>query len=101
MPAEAASARVAVPQRDALLTVEDLSLRVAGNRANIVDGVSFAIAPGETLAIVGERGCGKSVTALALMGLLPPPPLEVVAGRALFEDNDQLVLAPPRMGTLT
>jgi peptide/nickel transport system ATP-binding protein len=49
-----------------------------------VDGVSFTIAAGETLAIVGESGCGKSVTALSLMRLLPSPPAQIVAGDIRF-----------------
>jgi signal transduction histidine kinase len=48
----------------------------------VVDGVSFSVAAGETLCIVGESGCGKSVTALALMGLLPKPPAQVMSGAA-------------------
>jgi peptide/nickel transport system ATP-binding protein len=100
MPAEAALALAAAAQRQPLLTVDGLSLRLEGNRANVVDDVSFAIAPGETLAIVGESGCGKSLTALALMGLLPRPPIEVVAGRAVFEGKDLLRLPPRQMGEI-
>ena len=100
MPAEAALDLAAAPRRQPLLTVEGLSLRLQDNRANIVDDVSFAIGSGETLAIVGESGCGKSVTALALMGLLPRPPIEVVAGRAVFEGHDLLQLPPRRMGEI-
>ncbi len=54
-----------------VLSVSDLTLRFKDAPANVVDGVSFAIQPGKTLAIVGESGCGKSVTSMALMGLLP------------------------------
>jgi peptide/nickel transport system ATP-binding protein len=53
-----------------LLSVENLTVTIAG--APVVDTVSFAIHPGETLALVGESGCGKSLTARAIMGLLPP-----------------------------
>ncbi len=59
-----------------LLSVEDLCVSVPlaadGGRATAVDGVSFRVAAGETVALVGESGCGKSLTALALAGLLPP-----------------------------
>ncbi|MFJ4144615.1 ABC transporter ATP-binding protein [Pseudomonas sp. NPDC089734] len=54
-----------------VLSVSDLTVRFAHSPANVVDGVSFAVHPGRTLAIVGESGCGKSVTSMALMGLLP------------------------------
>jgi peptide/nickel transport system ATP-binding protein len=54
-----------------VLSVDNLSVRFKGAPANVVDGVSFAVQPGKTLAIVGESGCGKSVTSMALMGLLP------------------------------
>ena len=53
-----------------LLSVDDLTVTIAG--APVVDGVGLSIGPGETLALVGESGCGKSLTARAIMGLLPP-----------------------------
>ena len=55
-----------------------------------VDGVSFALARGETLAIVGESGCGKSVTALSLMRLIPDPPGRIVGGSIRLDDVDIL-----------
>jgi peptide/nickel transport system ATP-binding protein len=54
-----------------VLSVTDLTVRFKGAPANVVDAVSFKVLPGQTLAIVGESGCGKSVTSMALMGLLP------------------------------
>jgi len=74
----------------AVLAVENLTVRFKGMPTDIVDGISFGIERGKTLAIVGESGCGKSVTSLALMGLLPPSGL--VSGRALFKDTDLLEL---------
>ncbi|MCC5978098.1 MAG: ABC transporter ATP-binding protein [Salinarimonas sp.] len=60
---------------------------------NLVDGVSFSVMPGETLCIVGESGCGKSVTALALMGLLQTPPVHITSGSVRFDGHDLLGLS--------
>jgi oligopeptide/dipeptide ABC transporter ATP-binding protein len=57
-----------------------------------VDGVDFEIFPGETLGVVGESGCGKSVTALSVLRLLPEPPARVERGEVLFEGRDLLQL---------
>ena len=62
-----------------------------------VDGVSFTIAPGETLGIVGESGCGKSVTALSIMRLLPEERRAWRMARVLFEGRDLLALSEPEM----
>lgn len=75
-----------------LLQVQDLTVRFTSTAANVVDGISFSVARGETLCIVGESGCGKSVSALALMGLLPVPPARIAGGRALFDGMDLLSL---------
>ena len=64
------------------------------NRA--VDGVSFHVDEGETLAIVGESGCGKSVTAMSLMRLIPEPPGKI-AGSVRFQGKDLLQLSEPEM----
>ena len=73
-----------------LLAVEGLTVAMGG--APVLEDVSFAIAPGETLGLVGESGCGKSVTALSAMRLLPDPPARVLGGRILFEGADMLAL---------
>lgn len=70
-----------------LLSVEGLSTEfdTEEDRVRAIDDVSFTVAPGETLGIVGESGCGKSVTALSIMRLLPEPMGKIVAGRVLFD----------------
>src|SRR5947199_5266665 len=57
-----------------------------------VDDVSFSVGRGETLAIVGESGCGKSVTALSILRLVPDPPGRIVGGSMVFEGTDLLGL---------
>ena len=76
-----------------LLEVDDLRVRFWTSRGIVhaVNGISFSIAPHETLGIVGESGCGKSVTALALMGILPRAG-RVTSGTALFEGRNLFTL---------
>jgi peptide/nickel transport system ATP-binding protein len=62
-----------------------------------VDGLSFSVAPGETLAVVGESGCGKSVTSLSILRLVASPPGRIVAGRLVFEGRDLLALSEDEM----
>jgi peptide/nickel transport system ATP-binding protein/oligopeptide transport system ATP-binding protein len=78
-----------------LLQVSDLSVEFAsdGGVARAVDGVSFEVWPGEVLGMVGESGCGKSVTALSLLRLIPSPPGRIAGGRALFQGRDLLSLS--------
>ncbi|MEO9526522.1 MAG: ABC transporter ATP-binding protein [Roseibium sp.] len=75
-------------------------MRYKGAPANIIDGISFQVHPGETLCIVGESGCGKSVTALSLMGLLPRTLAQVMSGTAMFGDRDLLTLPERAMADL-
>ena len=58
-----------------------------------VNGVSFGLKEGETLGVVGESGCGKSVTMLSVLGLIPSPPGKVVAGEAFFFGQDLLKMS--------
>src|SRR6056300_667169 len=75
-----------------LLTVENLNVEfdTYGGVVHAVRGVDFSVAAGETLAIVGESGCGKSVTVQSMMGLIPMPPGRITAGSARLRGNEIL-----------
>lgn len=79
---------------DKLLDVKNLEVnfKTYGGTINAVRGMSFDLDRGECLAIVGESGCGKSVTAKAIMGLIPCPPGEISGGSILFDGTDLLKL---------
>lgn len=78
----------------ALLEVEDLAVvfQTPSGDLRAVDRVSFSVETGETVAVVGESGCGKSVSALSIMGLVPSPPGRIEGGAIRFEGRDLLTL---------
>jgi oligopeptide/dipeptide ABC transporter ATP-binding protein len=82
-----------------ILQVEDLRTHFSGDDGLVraVDGVSFEIRAGETLALVGESGSGKSVTALSILRLVPEPPGRIVGGRVVFQGRDLLALPAGEM----
>jgi peptide/nickel transport system ATP-binding protein len=80
--------------RRAVLSVEDLGVAIGPTR--VVDGVTFDLAAGEIHALVGESGCGKSMTAFAIMRLLPPV-ARCVSGRVRLDDTDLLTLSEAAM----
>ena len=77
-----------------LLVVDNLRtwFQTPAGPAKAVDGVSFSIESGKTLAIVGESGCGKTVTALSILQLIATPPGKFVSGSILFDGRDLLKL---------
>jgi oligopeptide transport system ATP-binding protein len=82
--------------RQNILKVEDLVTRFSTPEGTVyaLNGVSFDLAESETLGVVGESGCGKSVTMLSILQLIPQPPGRIVNGTAIFHNNDLLHLAP-------
>lgn len=78
----------------ALLSIEDLSVEFRTDEGTIraVDGVSFDVPKGKTLGVVGESGCGKSVTAMSIMQLIPTPPGKFVGGHIKYDGLDILKL---------
>jgi oligopeptide/dipeptide ABC transporter ATP-binding protein len=86
----------------ALLSVEDLVVRFQTHEGTVhaVNGISFELEAGETLGLVGESGCGKSVTNLAIMRLLPKPAGRIEGGRVMFDGQDLVALPEPEMRNL-
>ena len=82
-----------------LLEVKDLGITFFTDRGALpaVQEVSFNIKPGETLGVVGESGCGKSMTALSLMQLIPSPPGKITAGEIMYKGEDLLKKSPKEM----
>lgn len=87
---------------ETVLELDDLTVRFRLRRGDLtaVDGVSFSIGRGETFGLVGESGSGKSVTARAIMRLIPDPPGEIRRGRILFEGGNILEKSDAEMRTL-
>ena len=84
---------------DILLSVENLQVHFIGDGpvARAVDGMDFQVRRQETVCIVGESGCGKTVTALAILGLLKQPPAAIAGGRITFDGQSLLDMAPAQM----
>ncbi|MEM7406247.1 MAG: ABC transporter ATP-binding protein [Pseudomonadota bacterium] len=82
-----------------LLELEDVQVefRTRAGTARVLDGIDLALMPGESLGIVGESGCGKSMTALTIMGLVPTPPGRIAGGRVLLEGEDLLNASHQRL----
>jgi oligopeptide/dipeptide ABC transporter ATP-binding protein len=82
-----------------LLTVEDLQVGIRSARGTFlaIEEVGFALDEGEVLGLVGESGCGKSITALAVMGLLPQPVARITAGHVWFDGTDLAALSNEQM----
>ena len=91
-----------VPSASTLVQVEHLEVQFFGGAHPVraVDGVSFDIAEGETVALVGESGCGKSVTAMALAKLVPQPPGLYAGGRVLFGGRNVLAMSERELRAL-
>ncbi len=82
-----------------LLEVENLKTYFYGDDAVVkaVDGITYDIEEGETVALVGESGCGKSVSSLSILGLIPAPPGRIVDGEVRFRGTDLIQLSPSEM----
>jgi oligopeptide transport system ATP-binding protein len=87
------------PQTQKILEIYNLRtrFRIAEGTVYAVNGVSFYLNEGETIAVVGESGCGKSVTMMSIMGLIPIPPGEITSGQAIFRGKDLLKLSESEM----
>ena len=90
---------MSMTETTSLLEIENLKtyFDVRGHVARAVDDVSLSIAPGATLGLVGESGCGKSVTAHSIIRLIPEPPGRIAGGRILFEGRSLLDLSEAQM----
>ena len=91
-----------MPNGERTLKVRGLSVSFATENVplNVIEDVSFSVEHGRTLGLVGESGCGKSVTAMSIIRLLPSPPSRVESGRILFNGQDLLKLDDAAMRTI-
>src|SRR5512133_706287 len=91
-----------VASSDPVVSVEDLQVWFASRDGltQAVDGLTFEVRRGETLGLVGESGCGKSVTAMTLLRLIPSPPSIVAGGSVRYGGQDLLQLDEERMRQL-
>ena len=85
-----------------LLEIQNLQTHfyVHGHVARAVDDITLSLDSGQTLGLVGESGCGKSVTAHSIIGLIPDPPGKIVAGKILLEGVDLLTLSEAQMRSI-
>lgn len=84
-----------IPFKDSMpvLRLQNLNVKFAGSPVSVLEDISLAVRAGETLALVGESGCGKSITSLALMGLLPASAVDRQRGDALPPPRSAQALA--------
>lgn len=84
---------------DILLSVKGLEIEIHTNKGPLVpiQGLSFYIKKGESVCLVGESGCGKSITALSLLGLLPSPPFKIKKGEVIFDGTNLIGLSPRQL----
>jgi len=82
-----------------MLSVQDLTVHFIGNGrvARALEGVSYEVRTGETVCLVGESGCGKTVSALTILGIIPQPPAQIMGGTVLFDGQNLLDLGEREM----
>ena len=82
-----------------MLSVQDLAVYFISDsrQARAVDGVSYEVRDGETVCLVGESGCGKTVSALTILGIIPQPPARIMGGKVLFDNQNLLELGEKEM----